>query len=68
VRKDSGEYEVQVRLMKGSRVEYKITRGSWETVEKGSNQEELTNRVLTATSDQTIAIRVETWRDQLNKR
>src|SRR2546423_7541108 len=34
---DSGEYQVDLKLPKGETLEYKITRGSWETVEQGPN-------------------------------
>src|SRR2546430_12545618 len=37
---DSGEYQVELKLPKAQTLEYKITRGSWETVEKGPNGEE----------------------------
>ncbi len=63
-RQDSGDYEAQVHLSRGSHVEYKITRGSWETVEKGPNKEELANRVLDVTTDCTIPIHVTNWNDQ----
>ncbi|TWU28354.1 HEAT repeat domain-containing protein [Bythopirellula polymerisocia] len=63
-RKDSGVYEVQVRLPKGSNIQYKITRGSWETVEKDKNNKELPNRILEASSDRIVTIRVAQWSDQ----
>lgn len=46
----------------GTRFEFKITRGSWETVEKGPNGEELPNRVAVA-AGAVIAVEVAGWRD-----
>lgn len=46
----------------GTRFEYKVTRGTWETVEKGPNNEELPNRVA-ITDGEAIVIQVEAWRD-----
>lgn len=45
-------------------LEYKITRGSWQTVEKGERGVEITNRVLTPTADATVAGRVFEWTDR----
>src|SRR5437764_11382195 len=50
---DSGEYQIELKLPKGQTLEYKITRGSWETVEKGVNGEEIDNRKLTLDGDKT---------------
>jgi predicted alpha/beta superfamily hydrolase len=44
--------------------EYKLTRGDWETVEKGPRFEEIPNRVLTVQGDATVHVRIDNWRDQ----
>ncbi|MCA9229560.1 MAG: hypothetical protein KDA57_02830 [Planctomycetales bacterium] len=62
----TGEYEAIARLNGGSKIEFKVTRGSWETVEKDKDNKEISNRVFEATADRTIEIRVENWRDQAN--
>src|SRR5436190_20274353 len=58
---DSGEYQVDLKLPKGETLEYKITRGSWETVEKGASGEELENRKLALDGDKTEKITVAGW-------
>ncbi|HNX00295.1 MAG TPA: alpha/beta hydrolase-fold protein [Candidatus Cloacimonadota bacterium] len=49
-------------------VSYKITRGSWETVEKGANGEEVSNRTALITStNQSFMVEVANWRDMTDK-
>ena len=62
--KAPGQYEVEIRLPKNSKVEFKVTRGSWATVEKGEKREEITNRVLEVWTDETVDVHVASWRDQ----
>ena len=50
-RLENGEYHAQLKLPRGRSLEYKITRGSWETVEKGAGGEELHNRTLALEKD-----------------
>lgn len=49
------------------KIEYKFTRGSWETVEKGEKGEEIQNRVLNANKDSTFNIKIYHWRDFVEK-
>ncbi|MEW6556668.1 MAG: alpha/beta hydrolase-fold protein, partial [Elusimicrobiota bacterium] len=56
-------YQKSFSLLKGTKVEFKFTRGSWETVEKGKNGEELSNRELTITKDEEILFTVDNWAD-----
>ncbi len=58
---DYYKYELVVEL--SGRIEYKITRGSWETVEKGVRGVEIPNRVLTVDKDITVEIQIPHWRD-----
>jgi len=58
---ESGDYQVELKLRKGQTLEYKITRGSWETVEKGPNGEELENRKLALDGEKNETITVATW-------
>ena len=62
--KAPGQYETEIRLPKDSKVEFKVTRGSWATVEKGEKREEITNRVLEVWADETVDVHVASWRDQ----
>ena len=58
-------YTVGCRFPIGAHLEFKVTRGGWETVEKGSSGEELANRTHEVTMSETLAIEVATWRDQV---
>lgn len=53
-------------LEKGKKIEFKITRGGWDTVEKSKDGQEINNRKYTCSSDQdTIYISIENWRDKV---
>src|SRR5207253_11267298 len=45
----------------GTKIKYKVTRGSWATVEKGPHGEEIANRILVADRDQKVEIEVTSW-------
>jgi predicted alpha/beta superfamily hydrolase len=62
-----GRHTGVVALERGRTIEFKVTRGSWETVEKGPAGEELANRRLTASDDDTVRVTVAAWRDQTEK-
>lgn len=47
----------------GTVIQYKFTRGSWATVEKGAAGEEIPNRVFTFGNDTTIYITIHNWAD-----
>ncbi len=47
----------------GTEIEFKFTRGSWETVEKGPNGEEIDNRVFTFGNGDTIHMVIYNWRN-----
>ena len=51
----------------GSQLEYKITRGSWETEAVGADGALLGNSVLKVQSNETVRIVVANWRDILHK-
>ena len=52
-------------LADGSAAEFKVTRGSWNTVEKGPKGEEIANRACTARDGDTVRVDVAAWRDQV---
>lgn len=59
-----GRHAAMVALPDGTALEYKVTRGSWDTVEKGVGGVEIPNRTATLTGPiARTAITVETWRD-----
>ena len=47
----------------GSKIQFKFTRGSWETVEKGSLGEEIDNRVFTFGNGDTVHVVIANWAD-----
>jgi hypothetical protein len=46
----------------GTVIQYKFTRGNWETVEKGPNGEEINNRIFTYGNGDTVRIIIYNWR------
>jgi len=57
-------WQITLPLSAGDTVEYKYTRGSWETVEKGAGGEETSNRLLNVPSGHHIQNdMVARWRD-----
>jgi predicted alpha/beta superfamily hydrolase len=59
-------YQVTLALEKG-RYEYKVTRGSWETVEAADGGKQVPNRVVEINSDTLILISVPHWADHFPK-
>ena len=60
-----GTWSASLPLPAGASFEYKVTRGSWDTVEKDSTGGEMANRRgLAAGGDDTLRIVVGAWRDQ----
>jgi len=64
-RLDTGEYHAQLRLPRGRTLEYKVTRGSWDTVEKGPGGAELHNRTLALDADTVQRVQVAGWRTEV---
>ena len=56
-----GLYRGAVHLPKGAVLEYKITRGSWETVEKSKDGVDIANRSITVKAGAKVEITVESW-------
>jgi predicted alpha/beta superfamily hydrolase len=56
-------YAITLVLPVGSTFNYKFTRGTWETVEKGEGFEEIPDRSHEVTGDETVPVTVENWRD-----
>jgi predicted alpha/beta superfamily hydrolase len=50
----------------GTTIEYKFTRGSWDTVEKGSDGEEISNRTFTFSNGETVRAKIYNWADNTN--
>ena len=62
-RGDGGAYVATVAVPKDQPLEFKITRGSWETVEKNSDGSEMLNRTLVPRADSTQELTVTRWAD-----
>ncbi|MHA6529608.1 carbohydrate binding domain-containing protein [Paenibacillus sp. BAC0078] len=59
-----GVYSITLSLPAGTAVQYKITRGSWATVETASSGADIANRTLTpAGGAQTVSLTVQRWKD-----
>ncbi len=56
-------FEIVQRFPRGASLEFKVTRGSWETVEKGLKGEEIANRRFVAATSETVDVVVANWRD-----
>jgi len=56
-------YAITLILPAGLGFQYKFTRGSWETVEKGRWFEEIADREHHVLGDETVMVRVQNWRD-----
>ena len=61
VRNGDGTYSVTCEP-KGQTLEYKINRGSWETVEKGAAGEEIANRTVDLDGDKMRTLRLSNGR------
>ncbi|MCX6175027.1 MAG: alpha/beta hydrolase-fold protein [Ignavibacteriales bacterium] len=53
-------------ISKGTRLEYKFTKGSWATEALGSDSSVPQNSVLVANRDTTVSITIFNWRDKFN--
>ncbi|CAH1204636.1 1,4-alpha-glucan branching enzyme GlgB [Paenibacillus auburnensis] len=60
-----GVYSITLNLPAGTAVQYKVTRGSWASVETSSSGADIANRTLTpAGGAQTVSLTVQRWKDQ----
>jgi predicted alpha/beta superfamily hydrolase len=60
-RGDDGLYWARVRLPRGAVLLYKVTLGSWQTVEKTRAGRDVGNRKLRVEGDTTVELEVEGW-------
>jgi enterochelin esterase-like enzyme len=63
VRGEDGKYRAVVEITQGVDYSYKITRGTWGTVEKGPGGEEIPDRTLHCDEPQVVAVTVASWVD-----
>lgn len=63
-----GRYAITLLLPVGTKLQYKFTRGSWETVEKGEEFREIPDRELEVLGDVSVPIEIVNWRDRSDRR
>lgn len=63
-RQADGSWTGQFPLEPGYALQFKVTRGSWETVEKDAKGGELPNRTVEVGPATTVRVQVASWRDQ----
>lgn len=62
-KENDGHYYITLDQRTGS-IQYKFTRGSWASVEKGPNGEEIANRTYTfGGHGDTVSVQIATWAD-----
>ncbi|OAA31093.1 hypothetical protein AT15_08950 [Kosmotoga arenicorallina S304] len=61
------EYELTLEFDAGEHIEFKFTRGNWETVEKGEKGEEISNRTMEIKESGVFKFEVKHWRDFVEK-
>ena len=66
--KTTGQKSVLTILLPAGSFEYKLTRGSWETVESGNGAAPVENRKLVVDGDTAINLAVEHWADHFPKK
>lgn len=59
-----GRCMARIELERGAPFEFKVTRGSWETVEKDARGGEIVNRRARVGERDTLSVTVAAWRDQ----
>ena len=59
----SGVQFAEVKGIPAGIIEFKITRGSWSSVETATNGTAIGNRILQINSDTVISIKIEAWAD-----
>ena len=62
-RQSASVFAITISVEDGSTIEFKFTRGSWETVEKGLQGEEIQNRRFLVAGPETADVTVASWAD-----
>jgi len=62
-----GNYFITLAAPKGKH-EFKITKGSWETVESGNDGFSIENRIVEVNTDTTIIVSIQHWADHFPKK
>jgi hypothetical protein len=62
-RGSDGNYFIEVPRTSSEVIEYKITRGSWNTVESDYDGKDIDNRVFSGKAGERVMIKVQKWKD-----
>ncbi|MBD3368438.1 MAG: hypothetical protein GF405_09760 [Candidatus Eisenbacteria bacterium] len=60
---DDRLFAITIILPPGLDLRYQITRGTWDTVERGADFGPVTDRALSVVGDETVEVEVEAWKD-----
>ncbi len=63
-RQPDGTYVATLEMMTGLNQEFKVTRGTWSTVECNADDSDVPNRTFFAKGDDTVEVTVAAWRDK----
>src|ERR1051325_1823946 len=58
---EDGQYTASIRVPEDAELEFKVARGSWETVEKKEDGSEIDNRKHKGEKDGTLTVEVAKW-------
>jgi len=61
---DDGRHAATVELIQGVEYAFKVTRGTWGTVEVKADDQDITDRTIRADEPRTVTVAVEAWRDK----
>jgi hypothetical protein len=59
-----GKYYIEVPRPGKGRIEFKVTRGGWHTVECAANGDDIENRIFRGRAGDEIRIEIERWKDR----
>ncbi len=63
-RLDDGTYAALLMVKRGTQIQCKVTRGSWQTVEKNASGAEMDNRLVVADISKQVQFAVAAWANQ----
>lgn len=64
IKNSNDEWQIELDAeVEGTQIEFKFTRGSWETVEKDENGQEMSNRQFIYGNGESVSFSISTWAD-----
>jgi predicted alpha/beta superfamily hydrolase len=61
---DGGRHATTIELIQGVEYAFKVTRGTWSTVEVKADDQDIADRTIRAAEPKTVTVAVEAWRDK----